>query len=324
MILVLAGGVGAARFLRGLVRVVDPAEITVVVNTGDDTVMHGLNISPDLDTITYTMAEAIDPERGWGLAGESWRAMESLARYEKLRPQNSNAGGTWFNLGDRDLATHLYRTARIGEGATLSMVTDEIRSAWEIPLRILPMSDDRVSTMVDIVESDEQKRTVSFQEYFVRLRHSVPITGVSFVGSSLATPTFLDLVDQAETVIIAPSNPIVSLGPIRSLPNVDSALRRNRQRVVAISPIVAGAAIKGPADRMLKELGMSASVTGVASLYCDIASTLVIDEADANQKASVEATGMHCITTNTIMSNIEVTTRLAQTVLNSRHHGGQS
>jgi LPPG:FO 2-phospho-L-lactate transferase len=305
------------------VRVVNPAEISVVVNTGDDTSMHGLHISPDLDTITYTLAEAIDPQRGWGLAGESWKVMESLRRYEANRPNNSDAGGTWFNLGDRDLATHLYRTARLREGATLSTVTAEISSAWGVPLRILPMSDTPVSTMVDIIDTDGLPKTVPFQEYFVRLRHSVPITKVSFLGHSQAEPTFLDLLDQADVIIIAPSNPIVSLGPIRSLPGVEDALRRNRQRTIAISPIVAGAAIKGPADRMLKELGHQASVVGVATLYSGIASTLIIDTADADQIDDVEKAGMHCIATNTMMNEIEITTQLARTVLGALQDGGQ-
>lgn len=322
MIVVLAGGVGAARFLRGLIRVTSPDDITVVVNTGDDTVMHGLHISPDLDTITYTLAEAIDPERGWGLAGESWRVMESLRRYEETRPEGSQAGGTWFGLGDRDLATHLYRTARRGEGASLSTVTAEITRAWELPVHIVPMSDDRVATMVDIVDADGS-RTVSFQEYFVQLRHSVPVTAVTFDGHTAATPTFLELLDRAESIIVAPSNPIVSLGPIRSLPGVEDALRRNRLRTVAISPIVAGAALKGPADRMLRELGHDASVTGVAALYTDIAATLVIDRADAAHSRAVESAGMRCVVTDTIMSDLGITTRLAQAALDATRTGEQ-
>lgn len=323
MILVLAGGVGAARFLRGLVRAVSPETITVVVNTGDDAVMHGLHISPDLDTVTYTLAGAIDPVRGWGLVDESWRVMESLRRYEGIRPEGSEAAGTWFGLGDRDLATHLYRTARRREGATLSMVTDEIARAWELPVRILPMSDDPVSTMVDVIDAGGP-RTVSFQEYFVHLRHDVPVSGVTFHGHATAHPTFLDLLDRAETVIVAPSNPIVSLGPIRSLPGVEEALRRNRRRIVAISPIVAGAALKGPADRMLRELGHDPSVVGVAAMYADIASTLVIDRADAPLHGAVEAAGMACVVTETIMSDIDITTRLARTVVESARTGDQS
>ena len=320
MITVLAGGVGAARFLRGLVLEVDPTEISVVVNTGDDTVMHGLNISPDLDTVTYTVANAIDPGRGWGLANESWRVMESLARYQDVKPQSSSAAGTWFNLGDRDLATHLYRTARIAEGATLATVTQEIARAWGLNFRMIPMSNDVVSTKVDIIE-DGQTSKVSFQEYFVQRRHGVPVAGVQFVGASTAQPTFLDLLDTSEAIIIAPSNPIVSLGPIRALSGVDQALASNRDRVVAISPIVAGSALKGPADRMLTELGHEASVVGVARIYAPVCSTLVIDQQDEALQNAVEREGMKCVITDTIMRTPEITQELARKVLQAARSG---
>jgi LPPG:FO 2-phospho-L-lactate transferase len=320
MITVLAGGVGAARFLRGLVLEVDPSEISVVVNTGDDTIMHGLNISPDLDTVTYTVANAIDPGRGWGLANESWRVMESLARYQDVKPQSSSAAGTWFNLGDRDLATHLYRTARIAEGATLATVTQEIARAWGLNFSMIPMSNDVVSTKVDIVE-DGNASTVSFQEYFVQRRHGVPVTGVQFVGASTAQPIFLDLLDSSEAIIIAPSNPIVSLGPIRALSGVDQALATNRDRVVAISPIVAGSALKGPADRMLTELGHEASVVGVARIYAPVCSTLVIDQQDEALQNAVEREGMKCVITDTIMRTPEITQELARKVLQAARSG---
>jgi LPPG:FO 2-phospho-L-lactate transferase len=320
MITVLAGGVGAARFLRGLVLEVDPTEISVVVNTGDDTIMHGLNISPDLDTVTYTVANAIDPGRGWGLANESWRVMESLARYQDVKPQSSSAAGTWFNLGDRDLATHLYRTARIAEGATLATVTQEIARAWGLNFSMIPMSNDVVSTKVDIIE-DGRASTVSFQEYFVQRRHGVPVTGVQFVGASTAQPIFLDLLDSSEAIIIAPSNPIVSLGPIRALSGVDRALATNRDRVVAISPIVAGSALKGPADRMLTELGHEASVVGVARIYAPVCSTLVIDQQDEALQNAVEREGMKCVITDTIMRTPEITQELARKVLQAARSG---
>ena len=320
MITVLAGGVGAARFLRGLVLEVDPTEISVVVNTGDDTIMHGLNISPDLDTVTYTVASAIDPGRGWGLANESWRVMESLARYQDVKPQSSSAAGTWFNLGDRDLATHLYRTARIAEGATLATVTQEIARAWGLNFRMIPMSNDVVSTKVDIIE-DGQTSKVSFQEYFVQRRHGVPVIGVQFVGASTAQPIFLDLLDSSEAIIIAPSNPIVSLGPIRALSGVDQALGTNRDRVVAISPIVAGSALKGPADRMLTELGHEASVVGVARIYAPVCSTLVIDQQDEALQNAVEREGMKCVITDTIMRTPEITQELARKVLQAARSG---
>ncbi len=314
MITVLAGGVGAARFLRGLVLEVDPATICVVVNTGDDTIMHGLNISPDLDTVTYTVADAIDPERGWGLANESWRVMESLARYQEVKPDSSSAAGTWFNLGDRDLATHLYRTARIAEGATLSTVTQEIAQAWGLMFNMMPMSDDQVATKVDILE-DGIAATISFQEYFVKRRHGVPVTGVEFVGATTAMPTFINNLHTSEAIIIAPSNPIVSLGPIRALSGVDAALTFNRDRVVAISPIVAGAALKGPADRMLVELGHEASVVGVARIYAPICSTLVIDQQDEALQSAVEREGMKCVVADTIMRTPQITQVLARKVL---------
>jgi LPPG:FO 2-phospho-L-lactate transferase len=314
MITVLAGGVGAARFLRGLVLEVDPATICVVVNTGDDTIMHGLNISPDLDTVTYTVADAIDPERGWGLANESWRVMESLARYQDVKPDSSTAAGTWFNLGDRDLATHLYRTARIAEGATLSTVTQEITRAWGLAFNMMPMSDDQVATKVDIFENGVAS-TISFQEYFVQRRHGVPVTGVEFVGATTAKPTFINNLHTSEAIIIAPSNPIVSLGPIRALSGVDAALTFNRDRVVAISPIVAGSALKGPADRMLVELGHEASVVGVARIYAPICSTLVIDQQDEALQSAVEREGMKCVVADTIMRTPQITQVLARKVL---------
>lgn len=320
MITVLAGGVGAARFLRGLVLAVDPSLVTAVVNTGDDTELHGLSISPDIDTVTYTVAGAIDPDRGWGLAEESWIAMENLARYAAVRPVGSGAAPDWFNLGDRDLATHFYRTARLTEGATLSEVTDEIARAWGLDVRVVPMTDDRVRTMVDIVDNGVVT-TVGFQEYFVKRRHAVPVTGIRFDGAEHARPTFVHTINSSEVVIIAPSNPLVSIGPIRALDGVDRALTANRERVAAISPIVAGSALKGPADRMLTELGFEASVVGVARLYAPVCATLVIDERDADRRTEVEDCGVRCVVTDTIMRTPEVTRALADITLTAAREG---
>lgn len=316
MITVLAGGVGAARFVRGLVSAVDPASITVVVNTADDSEINGLHVSPDLDTVTYTLAGAIDPERGWGLADETWRTMESLARYAEVRPSDSRAANTWFNLGDRDIATHLYRTTRLREGAPLSTVTDEIRRAWGLPFRIVPMTDDPVATVVDVIEDGRTAR-VAFQEYFVQRRHSVPVAAVHFDGADRARPLFLGDLAASEVVIVAPSNPLVSIGPLRALDGVDRALAAARERVVAVSPIVAGSALKGPADRMLVELGHEASVVGVARLYAPVCSTLVIDSADADRAAEVEREGLKCVVTDTIMSSPEVSRSLALTTVSA-------
>ncbi len=313
MIGVLCGGVGAARFLKALRGVIDPADVVGIVNTGDDTVLHGLSISPDIDTITYTLAGAIDPVRGWGLVDETWTAMESLARYAAVRPEGSAAAPTWFNLGDRDLATHFYRTARLREGASLATVTAEIACAWGVPERLVPMSDQRVATLVTLASGE----TVSFQEYFVKLRHGEPVSAIAFEGVAEATlhPEAAAALRDADTVVIAPSNPLVSIGPIRALAGVDAVLGARRDSVVAVSPIVGGAALKGPADRMLVELGHEASVVGVARLYAPIATALVIDPADAHLADAVAAAGMTPVVVPSIMSSPEVAARLAEATL---------
>jgi LPPG:FO 2-phospho-L-lactate transferase len=315
VIAVLCGGVGAARFLSALARVVDPVDTVGIVNTADDTVLHGLAISPDLDTVTYTLADAIDPDRGWGLADESWRAMDALQRYASVRPEHSTAAPTWFNLGDRDLATHFYRTARLDEGATLSEVTAEISAAWGIRQRLVPMSDQTVSTVVTLLDGGD----VSFQEYFVKLRHSVPVKAVRFDGAAEAelSPGLDDVLKTAECIVIAPSNPIVSIGPIRALRDVDAILGNRRSSVVAISPIVGGAALKGPADRMLSELGHESSVVGVARLYSSVAGTLVIDPLDGHLADAVEAEGMRAVITASVMSSAEIGAELARVSLRS-------
>ena len=315
---VLAGGVGAARFLRGLMEVVAHDEITAVVNTGDDTELNGLAISPDLDTITYTLAGATDPDRGWGLAGETWRTMGALERYVPVRPAGSVAAPTWFNLGDQDLATHLYRTARLREGATLTETTAEIARAWGLDLQLLPMTDDRFRTMVTVHNGmDEAGEEISFQDYFVRLRHGVPIRSLRFDHDDAMPTAGVLAALGAGTVIVAPSNPLVSIGPIRALPGVDAQLSTRRDTVVAVSPIVGGAALKGPADRMLAELGLEATVVGVARAYASIAGTLVVDPADADLADAVEAVGMRCVVTPSVMSVPGVAASLARACLDA-------
>jgi len=311
MITVVSGGVGAARLLRGAALVVPHDELVTIVNTGDDTVMHGLAISPDLDTVTYTVSGSIDPERGWGLSDEAWTTMQALERFASVRPVDSHAGENWFGLGNRDLATHFYRTTRLAEGATLAEVTAEITRAFGIAFRVLPMSNDRVSTIVTLTDGNE----VAFQEYFVKLRHDVPVHAVRFDGAAAARPLGLRELHESRAVVIAPSNPIVSIGPMRALAGFDDALSSRRDTVVAVSPIVAGAALKGPADRMLTELGHEATVVGVARLYAPIAGTLVIDTADAALAAQVEAAGMRCVVADTIMKTPEVAASLTRTCL---------
>jgi len=306
VITAIAGGVGAARLLRGLVRVVPPEEVTAVVNTGDDTEMHGLHISPDLDTVTYTLAGLNDDERGWGLAGERWTAMDALERL---------GGEAWFRLGDRDLATHLYRTGRLGAGVPLSAVTAEITAALGVGSRLVPMSDDPVRTHLTLEGGTE----VSFQDYFVRHRHAVAVTAVRFEGAERAVPApgVLDAVESAEVVVLCPSNPIVSVAPVLAVPGVGAAVADRREDVVAVSPIVAGAALKGPADRLLTELGHDASVVGVARLYAPYAATLVVDEADAALVAEVEACGVRCVVTPTIMHTPDDAAALAARLLDA-------
>lgn len=321
MIVTLAGGVGAARMLGGLVQVVPPAELTAIVNVGDDLVLHGLHISPDIDTVTYTLAEAINTETGWGLTDESWQARAMVERY---------GGASWFGLGDRDLGTHLYRTQRLSEGADLATVSDEIARAWGLSLRIIPVTCDPLRTMVTLAEDDDVDgpaglgtaalpagSEIGFQEYFVRRHHAVPVSAVRIDGAGEARPTagVLEQLAVAEAIIVAPSNPVVSIGPILAVPGVRDAVTTRRESVVAVSPIVAGAALKGPADRMMAELGHEPSVVGVARLYAGIAGTLVIDEADADRADEVEAEGLHCVVTPTIMSSPPLAAALARAVL---------
>ena len=303
--------------LAGLVQVVDPGELTAVVNVGDDLVLHGLHISPDLDTVTYTLAGAINTETGWGLTGETWQARAMLERY---------GGVSWFGLGDRDLGTHLYRTQRLTEGADLATVTAEIAAAWGLGLRLVPVTCDPLRTMVTLAADDEAGpgspglpagTEIGFQEYFVQRHHSVPVSAVRIAGADTARPTpgVLESLTTAEAIVVAPSNPIVSIGPVLAVPGVHEAVAARRDHVVAVSPIVAGAALKGPADRMLVELGHEASVVGVARLYAPFAGTLVIDEADADRVAEVEAEGIRCVVTPTVMRTPETAAALARTTL---------
>ena len=300
---VICGGVGAARLLVGIRRVMSDDQITAIANVGDDFRLHGLYISPDLDTITYTTAGAVSQERGWGLEGETWQAMEMVGRY---------GGVDWFGLGDRDLGTHLYRTHRLTQGASLSSVTAEIIRAWGLNYTLLPVTNDQLQTFVTTQDEGE----ISFQEYFVRRQHSVEVSKVRFVGAASATPApgVLESIEAADRIVIAPSNPVVSIDPVLSVPGVSEALAARRQSVTAVSPIVGGKALKGPADRLMSELGRDASVVGVAEWYRHMVSTLVIDEVDAHHRQSIEALGVDVIVMPTVMSSPQITDRLARVV----------
>jgi LPPG:FO 2-phospho-L-lactate transferase len=293
-----------------LVQVVPPEQITVVVNTGDDDWFHGLFVCPDLDTVTYTLAGAENPEMGWGLAGETFAAMDALDRY---------GAPTWFRLGDRDLATHLYRLERLRAAAPLSDVAAEIANAWGVRSRLLPMSDDRVATRIGVRAPDGTVTERRMQEWFVRDRAEPAVAAVRFDGVDRAAPApgVLEALAAAETIIVCPSNPVISIGPILAVPGVRDALRRRRDRVVGVSPIIAGAPVKGPADRLMGPLGMEISCVGVARAYRDFCAALVIDAGDATRAAEVEALGVRAVVTDTLMRDARVAAALARNTLDA-------
>ncbi len=314
MITALAGGVGAARLLRGLVRVVSPSDVTAVVNTGDDTELHGLHISPDLDTVTYTLAGLNDDERGWGLAGETWSVMDSLDRL---------GGETWFRLGDRDLATHLYRTQRLSDRGHL---VGGDRRDHRVPRRRRRVSS-RCPTIPSAPGSPSSTAPrSSFQEYFVGHRHAVAVESLRFDGADTAAPrrASSSAIADAEVVVVCPSNPIVSIGPLLAVPGIAEALAARRADVVAVSPIIAGAALKGPADRLLIELGHEATVVGVARVYADFVGTLVVDDADAESADAVEACGVRCVVAPTVMHTPDHSAELASLLLDAGRPSGAS
>jgi LPPG:FO 2-phospho-L-lactate transferase len=308
MITALAGGVGAARFLRGLVQVVDPADVTVIVNTGDDDWFHGLLVCPDLDSVTYTLAGAQNPETGWGLAGETFAAVDALDRY---------GSDTWFRLGDRDLATHLFRTEQLAAGNTLSETTARITAAWGLEPRLLPMSDDRVATRITVEADSATTRELAMQEWFVRERCEPPVVSVRFDGADHAAPApgVLDALHDAETILVCPSNPVISIGPILAVAGVRDALIARRERVVGVSPIIAGRPVKGPADRLMGPLGIDVSCVGVAREYRAFCSTLVIDSGDAARVGEIEALGVHAVAADTLMTDARVAAALARETL---------
>ncbi len=313
MLVALCGGVGAARMLSGLVRVVPADGITAIVNVGDDTVLHGLHISPDLDTVTYTLGGMDNQETGWGVAGETWAVMDELARL---------GGEDWFRLGDRDLATHLFRTGRMRAGEPLSTVTAELARRRGIGVRLLPVTDDALRTRLTLAGPTPlgpPGTEVGFQDYFVRLRHDVAVRAVRFEGAEVARPApgVMEALGDADAIVVCPSNPVVSIGPVLAVPGVREILVARRAQVVAVSPIVAGAALKGPADRLMAELGSESSVVGVARLYAPWVGSLVVDEADGSHAAAVEAEGVRCIVAPTVMSTRERAEDLARVVVDA-------
>lgn len=299
----LAGGIGASKLLLGLYEVMDPRLLTIIVNTGDDIVLHGLKISPDLDIVTYTLAGVVDSSKGWGIRGETFHALKRLAGYGRA---------DWFNLGDRDLATHIHRTAMLAEGKTLSRAADSIRSALGVKSRILPMSDDPVPTMIDSNEGP-----LHFQEYLVKRRAEPVVRAIRFVGAESARPApgVLEAIRDADRIIICPSNPLISIGPILAVPGIREQLRTHKERVFAVCPIVGGKSLKGPSDKMLAQLGHEPAALGVAKLYADFTGTFVIDPADRKQAAPIAALGMEIAILPTVMKSRAQKRKLARALV---------
>jgi LPPG:FO 2-phospho-L-lactate transferase len=303
-IVTLCGGVGAARFLRGLVRVIDPREITAIVNTGDDRVFYGVHVSPDLDIVTYTLAGRVDARRGYGLEGDTYEIVDALGAL---------GHECWFRLGDRDFANSQHRTLRLREGAGLSRVAEELRKHYGVTTRILPMSEDPCATIVEL----EGGRRVHFEEYLARDGAPDEVTAVDLGEARRARPGpgVLDALRDAQTILFCPSNPIVSIGPILAMPDVRAAVRRSRAPVVAISPIVGGAPVKGPADRLMRGVGVEVSARGVAELYRGLIDAFVIDERDVDLAADIEAMGIRTRVLDTIMGDVGVAQHLAEAAL---------
>jgi LPPG:FO 2-phospho-L-lactate transferase len=301
-VVALAGGVGAARFLDGLTRVIEPERVFIIGNTADDAEIHGLHISPDLDTVTYTLAGLANPQHGWGIRGDSFRCLEALGRL---------GADTWFQLGDQDLATHLYRSERLHQGATLAEVTSEITRALKVRSTLVPMSNERVRTRICTPTGE-----LEFQTYFVKRRARDRVTAMHFEGASEAKPApgLIAVIEKAEAVILCPSNPFISIGPILAVPGIRAALQRKREKVAAISPIVGGRAIKGPAAKMMKSMRLRSAAAEVAKLYVDFCGVFVLDQIDRKQGSQVAALDMKPVVTNTIMRGLRERKALARVV----------
>jgi LPPG:FO 2-phospho-L-lactate transferase len=299
----LAGGVGASKLLLGLYDVMDPRDLTVIVNTGDDIILHGLKISPDLDIVTYTLAGIVDEAKGWGYKAETFHALKRLAAFGRIN---------WFNLGDRDLATHIHRSAMLAEGKSLSDAAEAIRLALGVKARILPMCDQPVPTMIDTAESE-----LHFQEYLVKRRAEPVVRGIHFVGVDKARPArgVLEAIRDAERILICPSNPLISIGPILAVPGIREALRARNDSVISVCPIVGGKSLKGPSDKMLAELGHEASAFGVAKLYAEFTGTFVIDPADKTQAEPIRRLGLKVAVVATVMKTRAQKRKLARSLL---------
>jgi len=302
----LAGGVGAARLLRGLVRVLPPEDLVIVGNTGDDVEFYGLHICPDLDIVMYTLAGIVDEAKGWGVADDTFNFLDMMTRL---------GFETWFKLGDRDLAIHIVRTELLRRGMPLSQVTAELCRMLGLKVKLVPMTDDQVRTKIV-----SGKSRLDFQEYFVKRGTRDEVTGVIFEGADEAKPSpgILEAISEAERIVICPSNPILSVAPILAIPTVRKELEKTSAYVVGVSPIVGGKAIKGPADRIMRSMGFEASAFGVAKYYGGLLDHFIIDAVDAEHKERIERLGMKVTVANTIMKTLEDSVSLAKTVMEAR------
>ena len=303
MITALAGGVGAAKLLSGLVNIIPERDLTVIVNTGDDIELYGLHISPDIDIVVYTLAGIVDEGKGWGIRDDTFHCLEMLRKY---------GYETWFNIGDRDLATHIHRTILLKKGLKLSQVTREICRSLGLKVNIIPMTDDKFETWI---ETDAG--IMHFQEYLVKRGAKDRVLGVRYVGAESAKPAegVLDAILNSDLIVVCPSNPIVSIGTILSIKGVREALRESKARKVAVSPIVSGAPIKGPADKLMRGLGLEVSAFSVAYLYRDFLNTFILDESDKAERDRIEGLGIKVVLADTIMRTLEDKIRLAKIVL---------
>jgi len=303
MIVVFTGGTGGAKLVQGLQQVVAPDQLTIIVNSGDDLDWWGLHVSPDIDSVLYALAGLLSKDRGWGLEGDSFRCLD---RMKQLGEES------WFSLGDLDLATHLTRTAMLRGGKTLSEATAALAAKLGVRARVLPMSDDRIATMLDT-----PKGTLTFQEYFVRKRHQVDVSAVRFEGAEGAQPApgVIESIDQAEAIVFAPSNPVTSIGPILAVPGIRDALRRCAAPVAAVSPVVGGAAVSGPAGKLMEMMGWPCSIAGVAKAYEDFLDVLVVDDADEHEAARLRSESFRVESTRTIMRSDEDKRALAEFVV---------
>jgi len=303
MLVVLTGGTGGAKLIEGLAAEIDPAQLTIICNTADDSVFHGLYVSPDIDTVTYTLAGVNDGERGWGILGDTFTVLKQLRRL---------GNDAWFNLGDKDFATHITRSRLMAEGRTLAQVTERIRTALGVKTTILPMSDDRVETRVVTPEGE-----LSFQEFFVKERWSRDVEAVHFIGAERCKPApgVLEAIRQSTAVVIAPSNPITSIGPILAVSEIRKALRHSVVNVVGVSPIIGRAAISGPAHKLMAAQGLEPTAFGVADSYRDLLNRFVIDSEDRVLRGRIESLGIRVLETAIRMTSIADKRRLAREVL---------